>query len=402
MSYSLVTALGWTSLVLACLVLPFWLYLACLSLVSVRSRQKYLGTQARFAFVVPAHNEAAQIAKTVASLKQVDYPAERFRVVVVADNCSDATAHLAQEAGAQVIERQHATLRGKGYALEHAFERLVAPQEQLDALVVVDADTLVERGLLQAFAGALQNGAQAVQGNYGVSNPQASWRTRLIVLAMAMFHRLRSLGRERLGVSAGLRGNGMCFTTELLRRIPHQAFGLVEDVEYGIALGRAGIRVVYADAACVYGEMVADAAGSRSQRQRWEGGRMALVKRDLPRLAWDALRRGDAILLDLALDLAVPPLSTLGLGLVLGTAVAAAHLALAPAVARPCWELYVWGSGWLGLAFYVGRGMVLSGLGFGAVTALCWAPVYVVWKLLLKLRPGSRSDAWVRTKRQGE
>jgi 1,2-diacylglycerol 3-beta-glucosyltransferase len=163
--------------------------------------------------------------------------------VVVADNCSDA--------GAQVV----------------------------------DADTLVSKDLLQSFAGALQHGAQAVQGNYGVSNPMASWRTRLIVLAMAMFHRLRSLGRERLAVSAGLRGNGVCFTTELVRKIPHQAFGLVENIEYGIALGRAGVRVVYADSAQVFGEMVADAAGSRSQRQRWEGGQMALVKRDLPMLA---------------------------------------------------------------------------------------------------------------------
>src|SRR3954464_13680475 len=80
----------------------------------------------RFDIIVPSHNEEAGIAETVTSLLALDYPKDRFRVLVVADNCSDRTADLARAAGATVLERQSATERGKGYALNFAFERVLA------------------------------------------------------------------------------------------------------------------------------------------------------------------------------------------------------------------------------------------------------------------------------------
>jgi hypothetical protein len=76
----------------------------------------------KFDLIVPAHNEEGGIAVTIKSLSTVDYPAQLRRVVVVADNCTDQTAAKATEAGARVLVRQNAQLRGKGYALAHAFE----------------------------------------------------------------------------------------------------------------------------------------------------------------------------------------------------------------------------------------------------------------------------------------
>ena len=125
----------------------------------------------RFRFIVPAHNESAGIAETVRSLLEVDYPSQLFDVLVVADNCVDDTAQRARDAGAQVLERQDTTLRGKGYALHHAFERL--PQD-VDAVVVIDADTLVSPNILRAFSARLEAGAQAVQADYAVRNPEAA------------------------------------------------------------------------------------------------------------------------------------------------------------------------------------------------------------------------------------
>ncbi len=43
------------------------------------------------------------------------------RLVVVADNCSDATAEIARAMGATVIERHDETNKGKGYALDYGF-----------------------------------------------------------------------------------------------------------------------------------------------------------------------------------------------------------------------------------------------------------------------------------------
>jgi cellulose synthase/poly-beta-1,6-N-acetylglucosamine synthase-like glycosyltransferase len=365
-----------------------------------------------FDFVVPAHDEEAGIAATVASLLAVEYPAERRRVIVVADNCHDATAERARAAGATVLVRDDPTRLGKGYALELAFAWIEASgtASVADAVVVVDADTLVSPGLLRAFAGEFACGAQAVQGEYGVRNVDDSWRTRLMAIALALFHGLRSLGRERLGLSVGLRGNGMAFRRALLRDVPYRAYSLVEDVEYGIALGEAGVRVAYAPEAKVFGEMVAGERASRSQRRRWEAGRKALARTAAPRLLGRALRRRDAVLLDLALDLLVPPLSNLVAFACAGLALALLRCVLRPASISSGYPpslaalaLVLFALTCLELALYVMRGLVLSRTGLRGLAALAWAPVYVIWKLWLALR-GAGSDArgWVRTARARE
>ena len=236
-------------------------YLLVLTLASRRENvPPLLDLPLRFAIVVPAHNEAAGIGETVKSLLAVDWPEERMCVLVLADNCQDQTAVQARAAGAQVIERFDHERRGKGYALQLAFDHLLG-QGWADAVVVVDADTLVAPNLLRAFAARIGAGARAVQADYRVRNVDDSWRTRLMAIAFTTFHTVRSLARERLGLSCGLRGNGMCFATSTLRAVPHSAASLVEDVEYGLLLGEAGIRVHHASDAHVLGEMVAGESG---------------------------------------------------------------------------------------------------------------------------------------------
>ena len=348
----------------------------------------------RFAVVVPAHDEEAGIAATVASLLGVRYPRDRFRVVVVADNCTDGTAARAAAAGAAVLERHDTERRGKGYALAHAFERVLS-EGWADAVVVVDADTLVSPNLLAAFDQRFQAGALALQAEYGVRNAEASWRTRLMALALALFHGVRSLARERLLLSCGLRGNGMAFSARVLRDVPHRAFSIVEDAEYGIALGLAGHRVVYVAEARVWGDMAATERTSRSQRQRWEGGRRDLVRRVVPELLRRGWRERRALLLDLAADLLVPPLATLVLAATLGSAVAAAAAVTGAARAGAL----AWIAVDAALLVYVARGWVESRLGLAGLRDLLWAPVYVAWKLSLAFR--GRSQEWVRTTREG-
>jgi glycosyltransferase involved in cell wall biosynthesis len=196
----------------------------------------------RFDVIVPAHNEELVIAAAVASLKSIEWPQDQFRVIVVADNCTDATVEIAAAAGAHVMQRRDLENRGKGYALDFAFKASRA-REWADAVVVVDADAQVSSNILEAFARRIERGDHAVQAHYGVSNTDASWRTRLLSIAKAAFHIVRSRGRERLRLSCGIRGNGWCVTHALLERVPYRAFSLTEDLEYGIALGMAGFRV---------------------------------------------------------------------------------------------------------------------------------------------------------------
>jgi cellulose synthase/poly-beta-1,6-N-acetylglucosamine synthase-like glycosyltransferase len=354
-----------------------------------QSRQRF------FDIIVPAHNEAAVIARTVASLRKIDWPAERFRIIVCADNCTDETAAKARAAGASVIERHDPTRRGKGYALDFAFQSSRAAG-LADAVVIIDADAEVSPNLLEAIAARLESGVQAVQVHYGVLNPMASWRTRLITIAKGAVHIVRSRARERLGLSCGIRGTGWCVTHQLLQAVPYQAFSLTEDLEYGIELGLAGYRVAYADEADCDAEMVSNEQSARAQRQRWERGRFQLMRSKTWPLLKAAVRRRSAVCLDLAFDLLVLPISYVGLIIVAMLAVAGAA---APWFSGMQVWLYLSAVCAASLMCYVLRGWQLSTIGLIGVLDLARAPGFLLWKLQLLVRT-QKSKGWERTDRE--
>ncbi|MEW6070969.1 MAG: glycosyltransferase family 2 protein [Planctomycetota bacterium] len=372
-------------------------YLLVLTLASRRGPAPVPGPpERRFDIVVPAHDEEEGIASTVQSLLALDYPPEKRRILVVADNCTDATAERARAAGASVLVRDDPSRRGKGYALALAFERSLA-EGTADAIVVVDADTTVSANLLAAFAARLAAGAPAIQAVYGVRNPDASWRTRLLAIAFSLVGTVRGLGRERLRCSAGLHGNGMCFAAGVLRSVPHAAFSLVEDLEYTIRLGRAGHRVHFVAEAEVRADMAAGGEAARIQRRRWEGGRREIARRHALPLVWRGLAAPDRVLLDLGLDLAVPPLATLGAAAAGGTAAA---LLAAWSLGTSLAAVGIWGGSLAALLAYLMRGWWLSGTGLRGLGVLLYAPVYLAWKLGLALGRDRSQGAWLRTPRE--
>lgn len=387
------------NLILLMLALPaiaFSLYLLLFTLLSysppviLRSTRKL-----RFDVIVPAHNEEEGIAAVVNSLYKLDWPSDGFRVLVVADNCTDSTAAVARAAGAVVIERHDTERRGKGYALELAF-RASRAYDWAYAVVVVDADSEVSANLLEAFAKRIETGAKAIQAHYGVLNAQDSWRTRLMSIALASFHQLRSRARASLRLSCGIRGNGWCCTHQLLRQVPYRAFSLTEDIEYGIDLGLAGHRVHYADEALVIAAMVSGEQAASSQRQRWENGRMQLLRLKTLPLLWKALRSGSKVCLDLALDLMVLPLSYVAINVAL--LIILSGIAFWWDSSMKLWLLLGVGCGAC-LLLYVLRGWQLSGVGLRGLVDLLRAPFFVLWKVVLILREHG-TEGWIRTKRE--
>ena len=386
-------------LVLLSLAVPATLscfYLLALTLASARLPLPPRSTrQLRFHIVVPAHNESSGIEATVRSLRAIEWDPERMRIHVVADNCTDDTAAIAASAGAQVMVRTHAGLRGKGYALAHAFEACLASGWG-DAIVVVDADSDVSTNLLEAFATRIESGETAIQAHYGIRNPMNSWRTRLVTVAMGAFHIVRSRGRERMGLSSGIRGNGWCVTTHLLREVPYASFSLTEDLEFGVILGLAGHRVAFAEEACANADMVSSSSIARKQRQRWEGGRLQMMRRYAMPTLRAALRERSALKLDLALDLLVLPLSyvLLNVGALCAGAAVAMHLGLSAGFCYAVLGLICLGA----LVAHVLRGWWVSGTGWRGLTALGYVPTYVLWKVVIMV--GNKTTEWVRTERE--
>jgi len=202
---------------------------------------------------------------------------------VIADNCSDGTARVAREAGANVLERFDPARKSKGHALEYFFEHRSSTVSSVDAVVLIDADTVVDPGILCAFAATWAEGKDWVQCYYTIRNPDASWRTRMMTYAFSLFNGVWLLGQDQLGLSVGLKGNGMCFSSRGLTRFPWRAHGLTEDLEFSWMLRVAGERIHFLPGTRVCAAMPTQGgAAAMVQRRRWESGRKALRRPRAP------------------------------------------------------------------------------------------------------------------------
>ncbi|BDI28734.1 glycosyl transferase [Capsulimonas corticalis] len=363
----------------------------------------------RFAVVIPAHNEEMVIAATLDSLKQQSYPKDLYEVIVVADNCTDPTADIARGFGVTVMERANLQERGKGYALDWAFASLLAERGGADAFVIVDADTWIAPDFLEVMARRIAldsdpQGLCALQGRYGALNVDEGWRAALMAGALDLFNHVKPLGREWLGLGVGLKGNGMAFSRQLLEKAHWRGDSVTEDIDYGLDLIRHhNVLVGYVPDAKVMAQMPTTADQAASQRERWEGGRYALLREKAFPLFAEGLRRRSLALCDAAIDLMILPLAELGALIVLWGALTAGAILLNLLPHPRAWALIA-ALDFLGLIAYILIGLKVADAPKAAFAALAKAPAYAVWKLCLyALKPfrkrGGGAGEWVRTER---
>jgi len=356
----------------------------------------------KLTIVVPAHNEEVLVERCVRSF--AGQLGETADLLVIAHNCRDHTAERAAHAGltgfVRVDRLDDPGLVGKACALRFGFAR--ALERGADAVVVVDADSVVSPGFVARMHAALSEpvisgGAEAVQCRYRVLSGGMEERATLTGIAFQGFNLVRPRGRSRLGLSAGIFGNGFGMRRDVLERIPYRADSVVEDLEYHLQLVDAGIRVAFLEEATVFGEMPQGKAGNQTQRARWEGGRMLMVRAHGLRLP-GAILKGRLRLLEPMLDLTSLPIAMGVLTLL---------MALAVSFASPGAVFLVWlrayafvGLAAIGYHFLIA---VKAGPDFWqGMGVLAMVPRYIVWKLLLlpKIVLSSRRNAaWVRTHR---
>ena len=182
--------------------------------------------------VVAAHNESKVIGELIRNLYELNYPKELYDIYVVADNCSDNTADIAGEKGAYVIERFNKKEKGKGYALEYAFNHIFAMDIQYDAVVVFDADNLVSPDFLRIMNCRLQKGEKIIQGYLDTKNAGDTWITKSIYIGYLLTNRFWQLSKYNLGLTCALGGTGMCISVDLLKQYGWGMTSLTEDLEF--------------------------------------------------------------------------------------------------------------------------------------------------------------------------
>lgn len=349
-----------------------------------------------FAILIPAHNEQDILGTLLDSLAHLNYPKDQYQVHVVADNCTDQTASLARATGwVQVHERVDTLKRGKGYALNWLLHELETQLLLYDAYVILDADSVVAPAFLQAMDRELSRGVQAMQACNTVLNVSDSPSTALRFIALTLVNHVRPLGRNGLGASSTLSGNGMCLSRSLLMRYPWQAYSLSEDYQYYLTLVRHGERVCYVPEAVVRSQMPTTFAQMRTQDVRWEsleGGQktwwVAL------KLLESGLRSRDFARLEAVAELLTPPLSFL-VCCCLFTLIASLSLWSLPDLLL---SLALIG----GLICYLGTALYLTRPPRKVYMALLHAPGFMIWKLWVYFvlrRSKKHTSEWIRTSR---
>jgi len=347
----------------------------------------------RIAVLVPAHDEAVGIRLVLEGLLPQLSPQDRL--VVIADNCSDNTAAIAREAGAIVVERYDAHLRGKGYALDYGMKFLESDPPEV--VVLVDADCVVEAGTLARIAQQAIVTNQPVQAVYLMDRPtQPTAKDAVSALAFLVKNQVRPLGLGQLGFPCLLTGTGMAFPWLVLRGAKLASGNIVEDMQLAVDLLIAGHPASFCAEARVNGILPQQERAARTQRTRWEHGHLKTALTQIPRLLQAAIQQRRIDLVAIALDLWIPPLSLL----VVLWASALAFALIAGAFGLSIGLLV----SFLGLE---GGLILISILGawtkFGRelpLLSLLVVPFYILWKLPLYLSfIISPQTKWVRTER---
>jgi cellulose synthase/poly-beta-1,6-N-acetylglucosamine synthase-like glycosyltransferase len=373
---------------LTAITLPLLLELVAVTslfLFAPKKRRPALGPVPRLTVVIPAHNEEGSVQECVESLRTSARGAAR--ILVVAHNSSDATAQRAVQAGAELLVYNDVGARGKGHALRYGFDR--ALEGGAEAVLVVDADSVVSENLVPEVLRSLSEGAAAVQCRYEMLSANQTARGRIAALAFRAFTYIRGAGRSRLGLSAGISGNGFALTARLLDLVPYDAFSVVEDLEYHIHVLMAGESVRFIENAVVSSYLPFSATGEASQQSRWQGGRFGVARTWLlPMIG--GIAKGRFRLIEPALDLAGLPMA-FGVTALLAESFLPLHWA----------RLYAL----ISLCVIAGHAIVAAWVGpdfLSTLRLLAVTPIYILWKIRLLpefLKASSRRAAWIRTDR---
>jgi cellulose synthase/poly-beta-1,6-N-acetylglucosamine synthase-like glycosyltransferase len=261
----------------------------------------------RVGVLVPAHNEEEMLSNTIINirnqLRRDDW------LLVVADNCSDSTAVVAEHSGADVVVRDDPLRTGKGFALDHGIRHFAENPPR--TVIVVDADCQLGDLAVDRLTCVCEATNRPVQALYLMTPDDSAERPRVREFAWRVKNWIRPLGLSSAGLPCQLMGTGMAFPWEVIAKAHLSTGALVEDLKLGLELAADGHPPIFCPAAVVTSEFPMSQEGTRSQQLRWEQGHLSLMAVEIPRFLMQAIHQRDLNLLVLTLDAAVPPLSLL-------------------------------------------------------------------------------------------
>jgi len=240
--------------------------------------------------MVPAHNEGKVIIQTVRSLLALDYPKDRYEIIVINDNSSDNSKQLLEKLQQQFSDRQlicihtDATTGGKGKsnALNIGFER-----SKGEIIAIYDADNTPEKNALRYLVAEMMHDSSlgAVIGKFRTRNRDANLLTRFINIETLSFQWMAQAGRWNLFKLCTIPG-----TNFILRRTIVEAIGgwdvnaIAEDTEISFQIYRLGYRIKFQPKSVTWEQEPQTLKVWFKQRTRWVKGNIYVIVKNIPLL----------------------------------------------------------------------------------------------------------------------
>lgn len=229
----------------------------------------------KYGILIAARNEHLVIGQLIESIKRQDYPEELVDVYVIADNCTDSTAEVAEKAGATVFCRNNLKKIGKGYALDFGFKQLrdMGKFDEYAGFMVFDADNLLDKNYITEMNKLFDSGYRIVTSYRNSKNYDTNWISAASSLWYLREAKFVNRPRMIMHTSTAISGTGFLIAREIIaEKGGWKYFLLTEDIEFSIDNIIKKEKIGYAEDAMLYDEQPYTFKASWNQRMRWAKG----------------------------------------------------------------------------------------------------------------------------------
>jgi cellulose synthase/poly-beta-1,6-N-acetylglucosamine synthase-like glycosyltransferase len=212
-----------------------------------------------------------------------------------------------------------------------------------------------------------------------------------------MKNKVRPLGSFVMGRACHLMGSGMALPWKLIETSNLATGHIAEDMKLGIELALQGTPPRFLSSAYIHSTFMEDSTVIKGQKSRWEHGHMAIMAEELPQLFWQSIRKRQAALIVLVMDLMIPPLAFYFL--LISTLLVISGLG---AIFFDPFKTMFWVaiSGFCALSLSVFIGWIFYGRHLLSVRELFTTPFYALWKLPVYIAFFMKKrSVWKRTDR---
>ena len=255
------------------------------SLASLGTRKSYYPTankQHKFAILFPAYKEDRVILPVVESFLQQHYPQELYKVIIISDHMQETTNERLAQLPITLLKANYEN-SSKAKALNFAMDHF--GRDEFDAVVILDADNIVDTNFLLEINKVFDAGVQAIQAHRTAKNRNTDIAV-LDGLSEEVNNSIFRRGHVRLGISSALIGSGMIFNYQWFHDNVKHLVTTGEDKELEVLLLKQRIFIEFLDEVYVYDEKTQGEKGFYNQRRRWLATQFAQwgrVFKDLPR-----------------------------------------------------------------------------------------------------------------------